>query len=478
MCDDSFEFDFHIREDEASSVDRPWIRTYLRSDKDTAMRPSFSRQAGHSLQIFGAGVGAVQADALLDGADWMAELSRPLSGYDQIAVTGMGKASIAMAAALQTHLDGRKTFGWVSAPYGYAGKGWFGRPPVSDDLKMKNINNIGVIEAGHPLPDKESEMAGRFALVGAECLGPDDLLIVLASGGGSSLCVAFPPGISLEDAREAFYRLLVAGADIHAINKVRRRISHIGGGGLARAAAPAEVLTLCLSDVPGDDTQNMYVIGGGPTLPDPYTAQEALDILKQYGDKVPASVWQYVEESAGRPEPSPSNSGRVHAVLLGSVRTALEAAAAEAKRLGYRVEVVSREMSGEAREVGEAMARRALAQEPGWCLLWGGETSVTVRGDGLGGRNQELALAAAIRMAGEEKDVSLMSAGTDGIDGPTDAAGAIATPDTAVEARQRDMDPEAFLKRNDAYGFWHRMPGFLQTGPTHTNVMDIQIVLT
>ncbi len=435
------------------------------------MRPSFSRQAGHSLQIFGAGVGAVQADALLDGADWMAELSRPLAEYDQIVVVGMGKASMAMAAALQARLGDREAFGIVFVPFGYMREGWLGRPPGE-------LKHIGVMEAGHPLPDKDSEMAGRFALLTAECLGPDDLLIVPASGGGSSLCVAFPAGISLEDAREAFYRLLVAGADIHAINKVRRRISQIGGGGLAEAAAPAEVLTLCLSDVPGDDTENMYVIGGGSTLPDPYTAQEALEVLKQYGEKVPASVWQYVEESAGRPEPPLPESGRVHAVLLGSVRTALEAAAAEAKRLGYRVEIVSREMSGEAREVGEAMARRALAQEPGWCLLWGGETFVTVQGDGLGGRNQELALAAAIRMAGEGKDVSLMSAGTDGRDGPTDAAGAIATPDTVAEARQRGLDPEAFLERNDSYGFWQRMPGFLQTGPTHTNVMDIQIVLT
>ncbi len=442
------------------------------------MRPSFSRRATHSLQIFCAGVGAVQADVLMGSADWMAGLSRPIDEYEQIAVTGMGKASIAMAAALEKHLDERKTYGWVSAPYGYARKGWFGKPPVEGHLQIKNMKEIGVIEAGHPLPDKNSEMAGKFAMVPAGCLGSDDLLIVLASGGGSSLCVAFPPGISLEDAREAFYRLLVAGADIHAINKVRRRISLIGGGGLARAAAPAEVLTLCLSDVPGDDTEHMYVIGGGPTLPDPYTAQEALDVLKKYGEKVPASVWKYIEESAGRPEPPPSDFRHVRAGLLGSVRTALEAAAVEARRLGYRVEVVSSEISGEAREVGEAMARRALAQEPGWCLLWGGETSVTVEGDGLGGRNQELALAAAIRMAGEGKDVSLMSAGTDGIDGPTDAAGAIATPDTAVEARQRGLDPEAFLKRNDAYGFWRRMPGFLQTGPTHTNVMDIQVVLT
>ena len=298
MDEDSFEFDFHVLEDESSSADRPWIRTWLRSDKDTAMRPSFSRQAEHSLRIFGAGVGAVQADVLLDSTDWMAGLSRPLAEYDQIAVTGMGKASIAMAAALQTHLDERKIFGWVSAPYGYAREGWFGRPPVSDDLKMKNI---GVIEAGHPLPDKNSEMAGNFAMVGAECLGPDDLLIVLASGGGSALCVAFPEGISLEDAREAFYRLLVAGADIHAINKVRRRISRIGGGGLARAAAPAEVLTLCLSDVPGDDTEHMYVIGGGPTLPDPYTAQEALGVLKRYGEKVPPVSGDMSRKSPGVP---------------------------------------------------------------------------------------------------------------------------------------------------------------------------------
>ena len=439
------------------------------------MRPSFSRQAEDSHRIFDAGVSAVQADALLDGTDWRAGLARPLDRYDKIVAAGMGKASMAMVAALSERLGDQMYAGWAAVPYGYTKRIW---PGTSGEASVIPKYHFRVVEAGHPLPDKNSALAAQSMLDAVSGLGPDDLLIVPASGGGSSLCVAFPAGISLEDAREAFYRLLVAGADIHAINKVRRRISHIGGGGLAQAAAPAEVLTLCLSDVPGDDTENMYVIGGGPTLPDPYTAQEALDVLKRYGEKVPASVWRYVEESIRRSEPPAPESGRVHAVLLGSVRTALEAAAAEAKQLGYRVEVVSCEMSGEAREVGEAMARRALAQEPGWCLLWGGETFVTVQGDGLGGRNQELALAAAIRMAGEGKDVSLMSAGTDGIDGPTDAAGAIATPDTVAEARQRGLDPEAFLKRNDAYGFWRRMPGFLQTGPTHTNVMDIQIVLT
>lgn len=465
MCDDPFA---------ALSSGSVGVRMPGRPDEDTAMRPSFSGRTEHSLQIFGAGVCAVQADALLDRTDWRAGLARPLAEYDKIMVAGMGKASMAMVAALSERLGDGMYTGWAAVPYGYVKRIW---PTTSGEAPV-NPKHFSVVEAGHPLPDKNSALAAQSMLDAVSMLGADDLLIVPASGGGSSLCVAFPAGISLEDAREAFYRLLVAGADIHAINKVRRRISQIGGGGLAEAAAPAEVLTLCLSDVPGDDTENMYVIGGGPTLPDPYTAKEALEVLKQYGEKVPASVWRYVEESAGRPEPPLPESGRVHAVLLGSVRTALEAAAAEAKRLGYRVEIVSREMSGEAREVGAAMARRALAQEPGWCLLWGGETFVTVRGDGLGGRNQELALAAAIRMAGEGKDVSLMSAGTDGRDGPTDAAGAIATPDTVAEAHQRGLDPEAFLERNDAYGFWQRMPGFLQTGPTHTNVMDIQIVLT
>ena len=465
MCDDPFA---------ALSAGSVGVRMPGRPDKGTAMRPSFSGRAEDSLRIFDAGVSAVQADALLDGTDWRAGLARALEEYDKIVVAGMGKASMAMVAALSERLGDRMYTGWAAVPYGYAKRIWpgtSGKTPVIP-------GNFHVVEAGHPLPDKNSVLAAQSMLTAVSGLGSDDLLIVPASGGGSALCVAFPAGISLEDAREAFYRLLVAGADIHAINKVRRRISQIGGGGLAQAAAPAEVLTLCLSDVPGDDTEHMYVIGGGPTLPDPYTAQEALDVLKRYGEKVPASVWQYVEESAGQPEHPSSESGQVHAVLLGSVRTALEAAAVEAKRLGYRVEVVSCEMSGEAREVGEAMVRRALAQEPGWCLLWGGETFVTVEGDGLGGRNQELALAAAIRMAGKEKDVSLMSAGTDGRDGPTDAAGAIATPDTAVEAHQRGLEPERFLKRNDAYGFWQQMPGFFQTGPTHTNVMDIQVVLT
>ena len=447
---------------------------FSRPARESAMRASFSRRAEHSLRIFKAGVTAVQADALLDRTAWRAGLSRPLDGYDKIVVAGMGKASMAMLAALARRLGDRMREGWAAAPRGYAKRGWPGAPP---DLPARS-GSLHVVEAGHPLPDRRSEQVARSMLDMASALGADDLMIVPASGGGSSLCALFPPDISMEDAREAFHRLLVAGADIHAINKVRRRISEIGGGGLARAAAPAEVLTLCLSDVPGDDAEHMYVIGGGPTLPDPYPPEEALDVLKRYGRRAPASVWRCVESLAARPEPPSGECGKAHAVLLGSVRTALNAAAEEARVLGYRVRIVSAGLSGEARDAGAAMVRLALAQEPGSCLLWGGETFVTVRGEGLGGRNQELALSAALRMAGESKDVSLMSAGTDGRDGPTDAAGALATPDTAVEARRRGLDPEAFLARNDSYGFWKKSPGFLQTGPTHTNVMDMQIALT
>ncbi len=440
----------------------------------SVMRASFARRAEDSLRIFEAGVAAVQADALLDRTDWEAELSRPLAEYDKVVAAGMGKASLAMLAALSKRLGQRMHAGWASVPYGYgkrAGAVASGVPPTLPE-------HCHVIEAGHPLPDKRSEQAAQSMLEAASGLGANDLLIVPASGGGSSLCALFPPGISMEDAREAFRRLLVAGADIHAINKVRRRISRTGGGGLARAAAPAEALTLCLSDVPGDDAEHMYVIGGGPTLPDPYAAEEALDVLKRYGAQVPASIWRYVEALAGHPERPVRESGRVRAVLLGSVRTALEAAAGEARRLGYRARVVSDALSGEARDVGATMVRHALDQESGRCLLWGGETSVTVRGEGLGGRNQELALAAALRMAGASKDISLMSAGTDGRDGPTDAAGALATPDTATEAKRQGLDPAAFLAQNDSYGFWKRTPGFLRTGPTHTNVMDLQIALT
>ena len=437
----------------------------------SAMRASFAGRARDSLQIFQAGIAAVQADALLDQTDWQAELPRPLAEYDKIVAAGMGKASMAMLAALRRRLGRRMHAGRAVVPYGYKHRAG---AIASDALS----GPCRVIEAGHPLPDKRSEQAARALLDVVSGLGPNDLAIVPASGGGSSLCALFPRGISMEDAREAFRRLLVAGADIHAINKVRRRISQTGGGGLARAAAPADVLTLCLSDVPGDDAEHMYVIGGGPTLPDPYTAQDALDVLKRYGDQVPASVWRYVEGLAGRPEQPAGAPGRVRAVLLGNVRTALEAAAKKARTLGYRARIVTDALSGEAREVGAAMARRLLNEEPGSCLLWGGETSVTVRGDGLGGRNQELALAAALRMAAAAKDISLMSAGTDGRDGPVDAAGAIATPDTAVEARRQGLDPSAFLARNDAYEFWKRTPGLLQTGPTHTNVMDMQIALS
>jgi len=423
--------------------------------------------------VFAAAVAAVRPSALVAALDLEALLPRPLAAYRQVAVLGAGKAALAMAGTLEPRLAGVPFAGAVTVPHGY---------PEALPESERAPERIAVRTAGHPTPDGASAQAAREAEATAAALGPDDLLVALVSGGGSALWAAPAAGVSLADVQETARLLLAAGAEIAAVNAVRKHLTRLGGGGLARAAAPADVLAFVLSDVPGDDPAT---VASGPAAPDPTTFADAVAALVEAGiwEAVPEAVRQRLE--AGRrgalPEtvkPGDSVLDCVRAHLVGSNATARAEAAQVAERLGYAVRQREAPVVGEAREAGRALASDALALPPGACLVAGGETTVTVRGDGRGGRNQELALAAALALDGADRAVLVLSAGTDGVDGPTDAAGAWATADTATRARTLGYDPADHLARNDSYPLFDALGQLLRTGPTHTNVMDVQVVLT
>ncbi len=424
--------------------------------------------------IFAAAVRAAQADVLLTQTPWTEWTPRPLDRYRRIVVVGMGKAALAMASVVEMQLGNQIATGAVVVPHGYVET----LPSLFAFPKR-----IEVLEGGHPIPDEGSLQAARRILELAEDCGEEDLLLVLISGGGSALCTDFAPPVTLADAQVTFQLLLASGADIYELNAVRKHLSRIGGGRLARAAAPADVLALVISDVVGDEVS---VIASGPTVPDPTTFAEAIAVLRRYGlwHRVPESVRIRLEAGMNNPfletpKLADPRFARVVTRLVGTNRRALEAAADEARKRGYSVWIVSDRLTGEAREVGPHLVARlrAICETRPVCLLWGGETTVTLRGSGQGGRNQELVLAAALAMEGWEVEAVLLSGGTDGRDGPTDAAGAWATPRTIPEARRQGLDPLAYLDRNDAYPFFKALNQLLITGPTHTNVMDVQVAL-
>ncbi|MEX0822429.1 MAG: DUF4147 domain-containing protein [Rhodothermales bacterium] len=448
------------------------------------IEPASSRRAliGDAEAIFRAGLRAVQADRLLADVDWISWAHRKLSDYDRVIVVGMGKASMALAGEIERRLGDRTTSGFVAVPEGH---------PDSFPSELSRPHRIAVMESAHPVPDDRSVQAARRMLDVAASCGPEDLLLVLISGGGSSLCTDFAGDISLSEAQDTFHLLLESGADIRAVNTVRKHLSRIGGGRLAVAAGGTDVLALVVSDVVGDD---LSVIASGPTVPDPTTAKDAVAVLRQFDlwEAVAPSVRTHLSDvmedsSLETPDAGSGYFKRVRTELLGTNRLALEACAREAGRRGYAVEIRSSELIGEARDVGRDLVGDLLEAKGKRCLLWGGETTVTVTGDGRGGRNQELALSAALALEGAARPVVLLSGGTDGRDGPTPAAGGVVTDRTAGEAREGGIEPEAYLARNDAYHFLKRAGGLEQaggvqragglliTGPTHTNVMDLQV---
>jgi hydroxypyruvate reductase len=337
------------------------------------------------------------------------------------------------------------------------------------------LKRIAQRECGHPVPDAAGESGAReIAEIAAEA-HEGDLLVCLISGGASALLPLPAPGLTLADKQAVTELLLASGANIHEMNTVRKQLSAIKGGRLAALAAPARVLTLVLSDVIGD---NLDIIGSGPTWPNPTTRAEARAVLDHYGltAQLPAPVRAHLEQ----PEDAAPAPAAGEWILIGSNRQALDAAAAEAAQRGYQPLPLSARIEGETREIARmhaAIAKdyaRIPSPQP-WCILSGGETTVTLSGAdaaSLGGRNQEFVLAAAIDLAGEP-GITMLSAGTDGTDGPTDAAGAIADGETVLDLAEARLH----LRRHDAYHYLDRAGALLRTGPTGTNVMDLRLFL-
>ncbi len=430
-----------------------------------------------ALAIFQAALDAAEPRAavlkhlLVLGAHMVVSGTRyELESTDRILVVGAGKASAVMSQALEEALGGRVADGLCVVKYGH------GAP----------TRKIRIREAAHPVPDEAGVRAAREILQLVEDARPQDLVICLISGGGSALLPSPAEGVSLRDKQKVTELLLACGANIEEINAVRKHISRIKGGQLARAAAPARVVGLILSDVIGD---RLGVIASGPTAPDPTTFSECVSILERYRAlaETPECVVNHLKDgAAGRipetPKPGDALFERVQNTIVASNAIALQSAAKAARERGYRTRVLSDSLQGEAREVGRSLAflarriRAGEAEAPPACILAGGETTVTVRGAGRGGRNQELALAAATELE-DAPDALLLSAGTDGTDGPTEAAGAFADGSTLKRAREKGLDARDHLERNDSYNFFKPLGDLLITGPTRTNVMDVQVLL-
>lgn len=402
------------------------------------------------------------------GAASLVGLECDLPSADSYRVVGAGKAAMAMAMALVHNFPEHEFEGEVVVPHGY--KESF---PYGQSLP----GNMKVTEAGHPIPDANSERAAIDALKTAQGCRQHHVLIVLLSGGASALWSLPSAGLSLQDLQTVNQVLLQNGATIEQINTVRKHLSAIKGGRLARAAWPAHTLTLAISDVVGNAPS---VIGSGPSVPDPTTWRDAMEIAMNLD--FPHTVLKHLELGSkglisDTPKPGTKFLQRSEFRLLASNEDALRIAERIAADMGYEVVKVLPQVHGEARDVGGTVARILLSMQPGQCMIWGGETTVTVRGNGKGGRNQELVLAAAGELAGATSDLVLLSGGTDGIDGPTDAAGGWCTPDTVSAALSQGVDPYVALEENDAYHCLKAVNQLLIMGPTHTNVMDIGIGL-
>jgi hydroxypyruvate reductase len=388
----------------------------------------------------------------------------PRPGPGRTIVVGAGKASAAMAAALERHWPGEVS-GLVVTRYGH------GVP----------CRRIEIVEAAHPVPDAAGRAAAERILALVAGLTRDDLVICLVSGGGSALLTLPAQGVSFEDKQAVNRTLLGCGANIAEINCVRKHLSRIKGGRLAVAAHPARIVSLLISDVPGDDPA---IIASGPTVADPSTFDDARAVLDKYAIAAPESVRAHLERSLDEtPKPGDPRLQHAETVLVATPQDALSAAAEAARAAGVTPIILGDSIEGEAREVARVMAgiaqqvvRHGQPERAPCVLLSGGETTVTVRGKGRGGRNAEFLLALAVALDGDAR-VHALAADTDGVDGSENNAGCILTPESWRRARSLGLQPKALLRENDAYAFFSALDSLVVTGPTLTNVNDFRAIL-
>jgi len=432
----------------------------------------------HALEIFMAGVDAVDPIKLINEAVdlkghsiTIKDSTFDLSSYENIYILGIGKAAAAMALPLEKILGDFLTEGIIIVKFGHT-------------LPLKKVR---VFEAGHPVPDKAGYWGAQECAKILQRSGNKDLLFFLISGGGSALFPYPVEGLTLENKQKTTSLLLEAGADIQEINTLRKHLSRVKGGRSAQLAYPATLITLILSDVIGDKLDS---IASGPTVPDTSTFADCLNIVDKYNikDKLPPEVIAIFNkgthgEIEETPKPGDLVFEKTNNLIIGNNLLALKGAQKKAGKLGYNSMILSSSVQGETKDAAKvhaAIATEILASgnpiKPPACVLSGGETTVTIRGRGKGGRNQEFVLGAAIGIAGL-KNTAILSCGTDGTDGPTDAAGAIADGTTVARAMNLGMDPAHYLKTNDSYIFFKRLNDLIITGPTYTNVMDLRIIL-
>ncbi len=428
-------------------------------------------------QIFLAGVESVIPSHLIPDIFYIKDdmlhikhLIFPLKNIENIFVIGAGKASAAMAFEIEKILGPLITGGHVIVKYGHSSK----------------LNHIKVSEAAHPIPDSNGFKATESILKIAVKAGVSDLVICLLSGGGSALLADFPPGSSSGEIANVNNLLINSGACIQEINAVRKHLSLVKGGQLARAVNPATLVSLILSDVAGDP---LDVISSGPTTPDPTTFRHALQVLDKFNlvNEVPSGILKYLREGADglRPEtPKPNDIvfAKTQNLLIGTNRLALEAAKTKALEYNINALIIDDQLQGDTSSVAEYIVETALKFKENEievkpvCLLFGGETTVKMKGKGKGGRNQHLALQTALLLK-DHTGITVLSAGTDGNDGPTGAAGAVVDSETYLKALSEEIDPVNFILDFDSYHFFKKAGGHIVTGPTLTNVMDIIVVI-
>jgi glycerate 2-kinase len=392
-----------------------------------------------------------------------------LQVFHRVVLLGMGKASLAMTDAVAEILGSTLNQVLVITKH---------FRPLNNNLLFKLAIPAIVLESGHPAPDERSLEAGQKAIELVSSLGKEDLLICLISGGGSALMTAPVEGISLADMQELTSIMLASGLRIDEINALRRRLDQVKGGGIAKLANGATVVSLILSDVIGNPLE---AIASGPTAPDPGTREQALSIIAKYHleNKIPASIYHTLETSVETPKPGDPIFDKIMNVIVGSNLLAAQAAITVAEEEGFHPYLLRVDMQGEARQVAFELStflRNAkLTGDPNEhpaCIVVGGETTVTLKGNGKGGRNTELALAAVKELA-EFPGVMLVTLATDGEDGPTDAAGAVVSGGTFQRATEFGMQPQEYLERNDSYSFFSCLDDLIKPGPTGTNVNDL-----